>query len=134
MKIKLKAQDDKLSKLTIIQWGKRFYTLDEQIPGLKERNDMIMKRHSEQYAGEQSPFTPRAKKASKDVIFGQKVKDKDEIKKIMMIAPRSPRALILNNVYYSISDKIVFINFFTDIQYVDQTLNQDLIDIIQQGE
>jgi hypothetical protein len=122
MKIKFKAQDGKLSELIIIQWGTRFYTLDEQIPGLEESNERIMKRHSEQYAGEQSPFTPRAKKASKDVIFGNKVKDKDNLKKIMSISTRSPRALILTNVYYSISDNIVFINFFTDIQYVNQTL------------
>jgi hypothetical protein len=134
MKIKLKSQDEKLKQLKIMQWGKRFYTLDEQIPGIKEKNQVLLERNTKEYAGEQSPFTPNAKKASRDVIFGSKMKEKDVIKTINMFSPRSPRELIVSDVYYTISDKIVFINFFTDIKYVKEELNQDLTQALLQGE
>lgn len=115
MKIKLKAQDDKLNSLDIEKWRYTYLTRDVKLPEVVERQAKADKKYGEKYAGDPSPFIPSRPIGKLKVVFSKKMQEKlpQEIKEML---PKWPTKLVASNVLYNIKDDVMFINFFSDIR------------------
>ena len=115
MKIKLKAQDDKLNSLIIEKWRYSYLTRDPKLPEIVEKQAKADKKYAEKYAGDPSPFTPSRPVSSLKVVFSKKMQEKlpEEIKEML---PKFPKKLVASSVLYNIKDNVMFVNFFTEIK------------------
>lgn len=115
MKIKLKAQDDKLNSLVIEKWRYTYLTRDPKLPEIVKSQAKADKKYGEKYAGDPSPFIPSRPVSNLKVVFSRKMQEKlpQEIKEML---PKWSTKLLVSNVLYNIKNDVMFINFFTDIK------------------
>ena len=120
-----KAQDAKLSQITIRKWRESFYCVDKAIGYIADKQQKIDEKYRAkgENDGSPSPYVKGPKQFKLPVFFGPKAVANltDQAKGI---TPKYPVEFIVSDVYYAIVDGKLFINFMSDIKLKDVTIGR----------
>lgn len=116
-KIVYKAMDNrKAYTLQIINWGGRWYTLDDTIPELKEKQRPQREKWYQDNAEQsENPFARGPKLSTFKVAFNKKIRERigeDTLK----ASYRMPTVFMVENAEYNLKDGIVWINGMTHFE------------------
>ena len=116
-KIAYKALDDKKAyTLQVISWWGKWYTMDETIPELKEKQKPQREKwYEDNRARSESPFTRGPKLASFKVAFNKKIREQIG-EDILKASYRMPTVFMIENAEYNLQDDIVWINDMTHFE------------------
>jgi hypothetical protein len=124
-KITYKAFDNKKAyTLTVIKWGNRWYTTDEVIPELEEKQKpQRQKWYEENLLNSDNPFIKGPKLASLPVAFSKKVREQIG-EDILKASYRTPTAFIFENADYNIQNGTLWINGMTHFEKRSSSYNR----------
>ena len=116
-KITYKALDDKKAyTLQVISWWGKWYTMDETIPELKEKQKPQREKwYEDNRARSESPFTRGPKLASFKVAFNKKIREQIG-EDILKASYRMPTTFMIENAEYNLKEGIVWINGMTHFE------------------
>ena len=124
-KITYKALDNKKAyTLQIINWWGKWYTLDDTIPELKEKQKPEKEKWYEDNAERsESPFTRGPKLSSFKVAFNKKIRERIG-EDILKASYRMPTVFMVENAEYNLKDGIVWINGMTHFEERTRAYNR----------
>ena len=111
----------KAKTLKIAKWRESYITIDRSIPELEAKQIKSDERYREEHYNEGGMFShPGLVKFR--VIVKKDLLNKlpDELK---VLLPKYPKEIILKDVYYSVVNDTVFINFFSEAKLVDSIVS-----------
>jgi hypothetical protein len=124
-KITYKALDDKkVYTLKVTSWWSKWYTIDDTIPELKEKQKSEKEAWNEKnLLLSDMPFVKGPKLSSLKVAFNKKIREQIG-EDILKASYRMPTTFIIENAEYNLKDGIVWINDMTHFQRLDASYNR----------